>query len=371
MQQFIIRTFVSMCSMSFAAGILLWLDTKGIHPDRWVSSMIGYTETALSQTAIWLIIIGISGLIGVFTAVPLFEFGKRIFTKKNKETKPETGQEVEISAELPSILVGLTRKEIQYDDYERIFALTVNNTGSLDLDGKCLVKLEYMDSETPSDLSLPFVLRTDGQIRGNRSGRFSLSSKEHKTVPILFRNPKRKNEWYLFDEQGNSYFIPARDTEMTIGVYGGKHNKKYEINFTKSTTEEDFNYFAELKETNDSLSLKPDITISEAVDYLINILFPDRAPHTFKPLSENPKAVNLITEKLRTGQLKSWGLYMGEYVEREFNKEDWKYMELLPFEASFNENIPQTKVVKSNIDQHLFTGLRVNFNQVKSLWPEK
>lgn len=72
-----------------------WLATKDINPHKWVASMIGYTESAIAQEAILLIILGISGLIGLFIATPIFEFGNRILGKRNKGVKPDLEKETD------------------------------------------------------------------------------------------------------------------------------------------------------------------------------------------------------------------------------------------------------------------------------------
>jgi len=149
----------------------------------------------------------------------------------------------------------------------------------------------------------------------------------------------------------------------------GNGNVTTDYREPESTYDNAFDYFAGLDENDKSPSLKPEVPMAEAIDYLIKILFPDKNPNIGNIDIENRKAVNLITEKLRTGDLKAWGLYVGESVEREFNKDDWKYRELLPLEASIpTRKYSQTQSVAS-VNQHELTGLRVNFNQVKTVWP--
>jgi len=144
-----------------------------------------------------------------------------------------------------------------------------------------------------------------------------------------------------------------------------KHKKQ------ESTFEDDFNYFADLKESDSQPLLQPDIEMTDAYEYLASLLFPDSPPNVHNVDVENPKIANLLTQKLRSGELRSWGLYLGESVEREFRKEDWKYRELHPIKASIPyKNEAQTKTVMPEGNPPL-TGLRVNFNQLQTIWPKQ
>jgi hypothetical protein len=114
-------------------------------------------------------------------------------------------------------------------DYTPISALLVSNIGDKDLE-KCIIQMEQFSGTIPSTMPMPLVLRTDGQIRGERSGRFMLSKGQPKTVPILFVGPTRKDEWYFIDEHGKKYFVPAGPAKMVIGVYGGVESVKALVN---------------------------------------------------------------------------------------------------------------------------------------------
>src|SRR5262249_3602697 len=106
---------------------------------------------------------------------------------------------------------------------ERFCALTVRNAEPVDL-AHCLIQAEKM-LHRPAEMPWPLPLRTEGQIEGRRSGqRFSLSAGQPKTIPVLFRRPERRNEWFMFDEHGNQYFLPASSMDLYVGVYGGKKN---------------------------------------------------------------------------------------------------------------------------------------------------
>jgi len=210
--------------MSIAKGILLWLARKNTYPEQWVASMIGVAEEGLrNYPGITYIIIGLAGLFGLFIWPLLYKLGVKIFSYKQDKN------DVNDQESTDSFDVKLDQGIVRIGDYDRICAIIVKNIGFTDLD-QCLVKLEQLSCGRPNDLSLPHVLRNEGQVKGKRKGRFNLSTKEPKNIPILFCNHKRKNEWFFFDENFDSnqktYFIPAGDIKLVIGLYGGEVNCK-------------------------------------------------------------------------------------------------------------------------------------------------
>ncbi len=136
------------------------------------------------------------------------------------------------------------------------------------------------------------------------------------------------------------------------------------------TYEQDFDEFAKHKDAGTTPELQPDAYMSDAINHLKDILFTNRDPQHLDYQFEIPTAVNEITAKLRTGELKSWGLYTGESVPRFLNKDVWEFRELIPESASreWEKIDPQTRSVMNDTNQHQLTGLRVNMSQVKSLW---
>jgi len=182
-----------------------------------------------------------------------FVFANSFSNKSDKEiTQKITAPDNKPRKEDSSIAINLNTDHVDYGGYEQILAVNVLNQSEHDLKEECLVKLEKMDRGSPNGIDLPIVLRTAGQIRGNRSGRFSLSRFEDKGVPVLFRNPRRKNEWYIFDEQGNKHLIYAHNTKMLIGIYGGENNKKHTISFNRSPIRGNFEYSPVLIESENS-----------------------------------------------------------------------------------------------------------------------
>lgn len=158
----------------------------------------------------------------------------------------------------PSFTVSLNGDSTEYGGYERVCSITVQNNEDVDLQD-CTAQLEKINGLRPTELSLPMVLRTEDQIRGNENGRFLLSSKQHKVIPILFRSPVRKNEWYLIDEHGAEYYIPFEESDMVIGVYGGNFNTKRIVSINSSpkdvrgefsTVGDDFKFYLSIRETS-------------------------------------------------------------------------------------------------------------------------
>lgn len=117
----------------------------------------------------------------------------------------------------------------QIGDYDCVFAVIVKNIESNELT-KCLVQMEQISCARPEQMPMPLVLRTEGQIRGSRTGRFTLSPDQPKSVPVLFRNPTRNNEWFFIDENEKSYFVPFQPLKLIIGIYGGKFSGKALVN---------------------------------------------------------------------------------------------------------------------------------------------
>jgi hypothetical protein len=93
-------------------------------------------------------------------------------------------------------------------------------TAIVDLDG-CSASIEQITRKS-EHMPIPLVLRTDGQIRGDRKGRWRLSQNQPKTIPIFFSLPNKRNEWFFFHETGEEYFLSAGRVSLLIGVYGEK-----------------------------------------------------------------------------------------------------------------------------------------------------
>ena len=86
----------------------------------------------------------------------------------------------------PTILAKLETTVPKIGDFTPVCSIRITNTGP-PLESKCLVKVEKHGLEIR--MPDPLAVRTDGQIRNDRSGPFTLRAGEGKLVPIFFRDP--------------------------------------------------------------------------------------------------------------------------------------------------------------------------------------
>jgi hypothetical protein len=121
--------------------------------------------------------------------------------------------------------VKMDTKGTLIGDHQTVCAIEILNNGMCKLDD-CLVQVEQFSRAKPDSMPLPLVLRTEGQIRGQRTGRFTLSREQPKSVPILFCVPHRRNEWYFLDENGLQHRVAAGQTMLLVGLYGGTESGK-------------------------------------------------------------------------------------------------------------------------------------------------
>jgi hypothetical protein len=125
--------------------------------------------------------------------------------------KPPPSAEIAVRIKSP----GPKIKEVQ-----PICALVLTNTGKRHFE-KCLVQMTELSGTLPPGLPLPLTLRTDPQVRNNEKGPFALLSGQQMMIPLAYHSPNRPNEWFLFDENGERYFLPANPTKMVLHIYGG------------------------------------------------------------------------------------------------------------------------------------------------------
>lgn len=118
------------------------------------------------------------------------------------------------------IAVGLNTASARIGEFVPVCSLVISNVGATDF-GECFIEMIEFSGIVPQEMPMPFVMRTDDQIRSGERGRFSLSRGQKKIVPLAFRATIRANEWFLFDENGNKYFVPANPTKMIVRIYGG------------------------------------------------------------------------------------------------------------------------------------------------------
>jgi hypothetical protein len=85
-----IRIVEAVFTTAIGHGILLWLASKEIHPDRWVASMIQATANTQITEAAWWVIAGIFGVVCTF----LMEYGTATWQRRHSisTNQPATEQ---------------------------------------------------------------------------------------------------------------------------------------------------------------------------------------------------------------------------------------------------------------------------------------
>jgi hypothetical protein len=126
----------------------------------------------------------------------------------------------------PVLTVALATSTARIADFRPIAAISIQNTGSAELE-RCLVQMEQFSGQVPPSMPMPLIMRTEGQIVSRDKGRFTLGPEQIKRVPLAFSSMPRTNELYFFDENGHAYLYPpglyrAGPIRMVLGVYGGR-----------------------------------------------------------------------------------------------------------------------------------------------------
>lgn len=132
-----------------------------------------------------------------------------------------------------------------------------------------------------------------------------------------------------------------------------------------------------LKEQIRTPKNNPDMDMDKAIDHVMDSLFPDRDPSHLNYGGEVLLACNAILEKLRSGELASWGVRIENGIHindktQSFDKNEWDYRELIPLSSHIPRfDKAQTRTPMENQYPVQLTGLKVNSIQVKKLWPVK
>jgi hypothetical protein len=118
------------------------------------------------------------------------------------------------------IAVAIKSSGASLGDYRPVCSLVLKNTGSHKFES-CLAQMIEWSNPTPDRMPIPFSLRTDGQIRDQQHGPFVLLPSQDVMIPLVFHSPIRANEWLLFDEHGQRYFVPADPMKLLLRIHGG------------------------------------------------------------------------------------------------------------------------------------------------------
>jgi hypothetical protein len=185
----------------------------GVPLDRWIVAMSEYLTPAVANTddAV-LVAFLLSFVLLVIIEMRWQPAGKALTFLSG--IRPYT-------AKRPSVSVALSDSATEIGGYPVLCALEIEN---IDPEGASfkdsgLVQIDEINVTRPSGMPLPFVLRTDAQTRDRRSGRWNLSHRQRKVVPVLFQGPTRKDQWWFIDERGNRHMISPKDMRMLVGIY--------------------------------------------------------------------------------------------------------------------------------------------------------
>ncbi len=126
----------------------------------------------------------------------------------------------------PIILAELETAVPPIGDFTPACAIRVTNTGP-ELREKCLAQIE--DHGLKMQMSDPFVIRTEGQIRDNRIGRFTLSAGQTKLIPILFRVPAHLGHFRFIGEDEKIYDFVGDSAEFVVAIYGADNPTKVRV----------------------------------------------------------------------------------------------------------------------------------------------
>lgn len=85
MHKWLWRLIGAMATISLARGLLLWLDSYGIHPDQWVARMLNWATTPNTLYAITWTIVGVCGFLGLVFGPKIVDSAQRVFRGKTKE----------------------------------------------------------------------------------------------------------------------------------------------------------------------------------------------------------------------------------------------------------------------------------------------
>lgn len=202
-------------------------------------------------------------------------------------------------------------------DYTPVCGVRIRNMGATDFDN-CLVQIDRHGLKHVPD---PLVLRTDGQIRGNRTGRFELSGKQPKLVPILFRG-RRRDELLFISEHREEYLVgSARGVSAFVSVFGAGAEVERPIAITIGP---DWEVTCRLAEAvrepagNDAADGDPELKIADLVRAILNLEKFDMPD----PEGRIGRTLFQIRQKAIYGNIAVWG--------RIDSAPEWDDLEIIP-----------------------------------------
>ena len=141
----------------------------------------------------------------------------------------------------PIILAELETTVPRIGNFTPVCSIRITNTGP-PLENKCVVQVEKHGLKI--HMPDPLVVRTEGQIRNDRTGPFSLRAGQPKLVPIFFRDPGRINEFRFIGEDKNHYSFIGDSAEFEVAIYGAEHPTRVSVRLNVG---EDWKIHAEME----------------------------------------------------------------------------------------------------------------------------
>lgn len=269
-------------------------------------------------------------------------------------SRKRDGQPGALVAPAPTFTITVDRTpaaEVAERGIERFLTVKVRNNSAQTLTD-CLVQIEEISGYHPAgaSLSLPLVIRTEGQLRGARTGRFILSAGQTKNIPVLYRRRNRRNERFVFDEGGIAYGLTDNAFRIVVCIYGGNSSARTDIEIEA--------FFVSHQ------TFVPDSTIRELCEYMRPDIRPD-TPDIWDEVEHE------LLDKLSTGQLFMWG--------RPIRGSGHRPLELIPQDYWPNAHFTfmfladghdQDRHVDGPINREKYADLRVSRAQMVNIWPK-
>lgn len=124
----------------------------------------------------------------------------------------------------PVILAELETTVAPIDGLTPACAIRITNSGP---ELECLVQIE--DHGSKVNFPDPLVIRSAGQIIGNRTSRFTLSKGQSKLIPILFKIPAHLGHFRFIGEDGGNYDFVIESLEFVVAIYSAGNPTKVRI----------------------------------------------------------------------------------------------------------------------------------------------
>jgi hypothetical protein len=204
----------------FGQAALQFFHLLGVHPDQLLATGMAkaFRSTALApqilENAGW--IFAAIGVALVWIAAAVGRVVKLVRQRSRKQSLADPNR----------IAVGIDTSQVTIGDFGIVCAVTLQNLETRSLE-RCVVQIDQYSGALPKGMPFPLTLRTDPQIRAKLSGPFPLLAGQTATIPVLVGSPISANEWFLVDESGKSYFVPANPLKMVLGVYGGEKPENF------------------------------------------------------------------------------------------------------------------------------------------------